>query len=414
MRDVYIAGVGMTNFGNLTNKNLKQISEDAINSALIDSKLSKQNIQSVYFANATQGAIEGQFMIPGQVCLRSIGIEQIPVVNIENACASASSAFSLAVKDIRSGDNDVVLAIGADKMITEDKHKMMSVFEGALDVSEKEKTFEKLISLGIGLELPDEAKIDTGIRSIFMDIYASFAKQHMRNFGTTQRQLAIVASKNHMHSVHNEKSQFRKKFTVDEVLEARLVSWPFTIPMCSPISDGGACALLCSEEAIKKYSLSKSRMIKVSASEMGTGSSRDPDDQSKHLTSLIAKKAYDKSSLDPKDISLAEVHDASAIAEIMQTENLGFCKFGEGGYFAEKGNTKIGGKIPVNTSGGLESKGHPIGATGLGQIYELVLQLRGEAGKRQIENPRFGIAENGGGTIGVEEATACITILEKI
>ncbi|MEC8370274.1 MAG: thiolase family protein, partial [Pseudomonadota bacterium] len=275
----------------------------------------------------------------------------------------------------------------------------------------RDETLDGLMALSDGFELPPEATEETGMRSVFMDVYAAIAKHHMKLHGTTQRQMAAVAAKNHDHSVHNERAQFRKSFTVDEVLEARKISWPLTLPMCSPISDGGAAAILCSEDALDRFD--KSRAVKVAASVIATGSERDPDDSNSHVTRIAAGRAYEKAGVGPKDMSVSEVHDASAIAEIMQTENLGFCGIGEGGALAESGATTIGGQIPVNPSGGLESKGHPIGATGLGQIYELATQLRGESGARQVEGARFGIAENGGGMHGIEEAVACITILER-
>lgn len=409
--DVYLVGIGMTKFGQLPQLSVKDIAGQAIAGALEDAGIEADAIEAAYFANATQGALEGQYMIPGQVALREHGIQGIPVVNVENACASASTAFSLACKEIRAGDAAVALAVGAEKMITPNKTKNMAVFDGALDVHGRENTLDRLLALSDGFELPPEAMENTGMRSVFMDVYAAIAKHHMKLHGTTQRQLGVVAAKNHGHSVHNERSQFRKSFTVDEVLEARGISWPLTLPMCSPISDGGAAAILCSGDVLDRFD--KSRAIKVAASVLQTGSDRDPDDGERHVTKLAAEKAYERAGAGPEDMSVAEVHDASAIAEIMQTENLGFCQIGEGGALAESGATTIGGRIPVNTSGGLESKGHPIGATGLGQIYELATQLRGEAGVRQVEDARFGIAENGGGMHGIEEAVACITILQK-
>ena len=409
--DVYLVGIGMTKFGPLPDKSVKDIAGNAVNAALSDAGIGIGDIESAYFANATQGALEGQYMIPGQVALRSIGLQGVPVVNVENACASASTALSLACKDIRSGDSSVALAVGAEKMITPDKAKNMAVFDGAIDVNGRDETLDGLMALSDGFELPPEATEETGMRSVFMDVYAAIAKHHMKLHGTTQRQMAAVAAKNHDHSVHNERAQFRKGFTVDEVLEARKISWPLTLPMCSPISDGGAAAILCSEDALDRFD--KSRAVKVAASVIATGSERDPDDSNSHVTRIAAGRAYEKAGVGPEDMSVSEVHDASAIAEIMQTENLGFCGVGEGGALAESGATTIGGQIPVNPSGGLESKGHPIGATGLGQIYELATQLRGESGARQVEGARFGIAENGGGMHGIEEAVACITILER-
>ena len=409
--DVYLVGVGMTKFGRLQEHSVKDIAAGAVGAALFDAGIEAAAIEAAYFANATQGALEGQYMIPGQVALREMGIEGVPVVNVENACASASTAFALACKEIRSGDASVVLAAGAEKMLTEDKVKNMAVFDGAIDVNGRNATLDRLFALSDGFEVPPEAGIENGPRSVFMDVYAAIAKHHMKLHGTTQRQMATVAAKNHRHSVHNELSQFRAAFTVDEVLAARGISWPLTLPMCSPISDGGAAAILCSLDALERFD--KSRAIKVSASVIATGSERDPDDATRHVTRLASQKAYERAGAGPKDMSVAEVHDASAIAEIMQTENLGFCEIGEGGPLAESGATEIGGRIPVNPSGGLESKGHPIGATGLGQIHELAVQLRGEAGERQVDDARFGIAENGGGMHGIEEAVACVTILER-
>ena len=408
---VYLVGVGMTKFGRLPDSSVKDITTAAVSAALADAGIGTEAIEAAYFANATQGALEGQYMIPGQVALREMGIEGVPVVNVENACASASTAFALACKDIRAGDASVVLAVGAEKMLTEDKQKNMAVFDGAIDVNGRDATLERLLALSDGFETPPEALVQNGQRSIFMDVYAAIAKHHMKLHGTTQRQMAAVAAKNHRHSVYNELSQFRNSFTIDEVLAARGISWPLTLPMCSPISDGGAAAILCSSDALDRFD--SSRAIKVAASVIATGSDRDPDDGERHVTRLASQKAYERAGVGPDDMSFAEVHDASAIAEILQTENLGFCPIGEGGPLAESGATEVGGRIPVNPSGGLESKGHPIGATGLGQIYELAVQLRGEAKERQVENARFGIAENGGGMHGIEEAVACVTILER-
>ncbi|MEE2689334.1 MAG: thiolase family protein [Pseudomonadota bacterium] len=408
---VYLVGVGMTKFGRLPDSSVKDITTAAVSAALADAGIGTEAIEAAYFANATQGALEGQYMIPGQVALREMGIEGVPVVNVENACASASTAFALACKDIRAGDASVVLAVGAEKMLTEDKQKNMAVFDGAIDVNGRDATLERLLALSDGFETPPEALVQNGPRSIFMDVYAAIAKHHMKLHGTTQRQMAAVAAKNHRHSVYNELSQFRNSFTIEEVLAARGISWPLTLPMCSPISDGGAAAILCSSDALDRFD--SSRAIKVAASVIATGSERDPDNGERHVTRLASQKAYERAGVGPDDMSFAEVHDASAIAEILQTENLGFCPIGEGGPLAESGATEVGGRIPVNPSGGLESKGHPIGATGLGQIHELAVQLRGEAKERQVENARFGIAENGGGMHGIEEAVACVTILER-
>jgi acetyl-CoA acetyltransferase len=244
-----------------------------------------------------------------------------------------------------------------------------------------------------------------------MDVYAALTKFHMKTFGLTERQLAMVAAKNHRHSTMNPLSQYRNDMTVDEVLNARMIAWPLTLPMCAPISDGAAAAVLCSEAAVKRFG--RGRAVKVHATVLASGSDRAPERVDRHVTRRAAARAYEVAGLGPRDISVAEVHDASAFAEIVQAENLGFCELGQGGWLAEHGDSALGGQIPINPSGGLESKGHPIGATGLGQIHELVLQLRGEAGPRQVPGARFAIAENGGGFHGCEEAIACITILGR-
>jgi acetyl-CoA acetyltransferase len=233
----------------------------------------------------------------------------------------------------------------------------------------------------------------------------------MKSYGTTQRQLAAVSSKNHFHSTMNPLSQYQKDMSIDDVLNARVVSWPLTLPMCSPVSDGAAAVVLCSKDVLARFD--RSRAVKAYATALGTSVNRRPEEAEKHICRRLASKAYDEAGIGPEDISVAELHDATAFAEIQQSENLGFCEFGQGGWIAERGDTRLGGRIPINVSGGLESKGHPIGATGLAQICELVVQLRGEAGARQVRNARFGIAENGGGFYGIEEAAACVTILGR-
>ncbi len=409
MADVYIVGVGMTPFGKFEQVSLKELTRQAVDAALEDAGAGREAVQAAYFANAAQGAMEGQHNVRGQVALRSIGFEGIPITNVENACASASTALHLACNHVRSGQADAVLAVGAEKLFSSDKAKTFAVFDGAWDVHAAEETMAGLLALGEGTA--PEGGQPNAKRSLFMDVYAALARYHMRRFGTTPRQLAAVAAKNHFHSTMNPLSQYRDDMSVDEVLGARTISWPLTLPMCSPISDGAAAAIVCSEAALGRFD--RSRAVKVCASVLASGMKRDPDEFSRHITARAARAAYEQAGLGPEDMSVAEVHDATAFAEVQQTENLGFCDFGEGGPMAERGDTRLGGRIPINPSGGLECKGHPVGATGLAQVYELALQLRGEAGARQVEGARFAIAENGGGFYGIEEATACVTILGR-
>jgi acetyl-CoA acetyltransferase len=245
-----------------------------------------------------------------------------------------------------------------------------------------------------------------------MDVYAAFCRHHMARFGTTQRQMAAVSAKNHTHSVENPRSQYRRAFTTEEVLAARPIVWPLTLPMCSPISDGAAAALVASREVAQKLGQT-ARAVKIRASVLMSGDHRDPDRLEDHVARKASRRAYEIAGLGPQDVDVVECHDATAFGEILQSEMLGFFPLGGGGPAAERGETRIGGRIPFNPSGGLESKGHPIGATGLGQTFELVAQLRGEAGARQVEGARIALLENGGGLRGVEEAAVAISLFER-
>jgi acetyl-CoA acetyltransferase len=412
MEDVYVVGVGMTPFGRMPEATIKSMARSAVNEALLDAGVGLESIEAAYFSNCTQGHMERQHMIRGEIVMRSMGVGGIPVVNVENACASASTAMNLAVNFLRAGDGDIALALGAEKMFSLDRALMFAAFDSAWDVENDAEIRERLIRLGDGVDVP-EGTTSPKPYSAFMDVYAAFSRLHMKRFGTTQRQLAAVAAKNHTHSVHNPLSQFQDAYTVDQILAAPPITYPLTLPMCSPISDGAAAAVLATEAGMRRYGLDPKRAIKVMASVIQTGSDRDPAEVERHCTALAAKRAYEKAGVGPRDVSVAEVHDATAMGEIIQVENLGFCDFGDGGPISERGETTIGGRIPVNPSGGLESRGHPVGATGLAQVYELVAQLRGEAGPRQVEGARIALAENGGGLHGIEEAVACVTILAR-
>ncbi|WP_109807161.1 thiolase family protein [Sphingosinithalassobacter portus] len=412
MEDIYVVGIGMTPFGRLLDKDIKTLTREAVSAALADAGIEASALEAAYFSNATQGHMEAQHMVRGQIALRSMGIEQIPIVNVENACASGSSALNLAVNVLKAGEADIALAVGAEKMFSKDRALMFGAFDSAWDVSDKDEISKNLMALGEGIVPPPGTMSDKPY-SVFMDVYAAFSRLHMATFGTTQRQIAAVAAKNHQHSVENPLSQYRVPYTIDEVLAAPPITYPLTLPMCSPVSDGGAAVVLATAAGMKRHGIDPSRAIRVLASVVQTGSDRDKTDFTNHCTARAARRAYEKAGVGPADISVAEVHDATAMGEIIQIENLGLCALGEGGPASERGETTLGGRVPVNPSGGLESKGHPVGATGLAQIYELAAQLRGEAGPRQVEGARLAIAENGGGLQGIEEAVACVTILGK-
>lgn len=412
MSGVYIIGTGMTAFGRFIGKSLKQFTEEAVSLALRDAGLTCSDVGAIAFANATQGAMEGQFGIRGQVALAALPFDAVPIINVENACASASTALQVAMMQVETGQADIALAIGAEKMCHSDSSLSMAAFQGSWDRADSDSTVRRLNAMAKAVPTPAEEVERESARTVFMDIYAAFAKYHMGRFGTTQRQIAAVAAKNHQHSVENPLSQYRKSFTIEEVLTSRLIAWPFTLPMCSPISDGAAAAIVCNEAALRRLG-SKARAVKIRGLTLMNGGRREHSEIEKHISRRAALACYEAAGVGPKDIDLVECHDATAFGEIQQSENLGFFSFGEGGAAAERGETSIGGKIPFNPSGGLESKGHPIGATGLGQIHELVMQLRGEAGSRQVEGARLALQENGGGLIGIEEAAVVVSILES-
>jgi acetyl-CoA acetyltransferase len=412
MNDIYVAGVGMTPFGRLLDRTVYDMVGEAVGLALKDAGCASADIAAAYYATLTNGQFQGQTAIPGPIAMRRLGIEGIPVFTVENACASGTSAFNLATLALRAGSCDIALAVGAEKMNIPDKAKMFSAFDGGWDVSTVEQNKATLLAMGEGV-LPPAGSMSEKPYSVFMDVYAALCRQHMKTHGTTQRQIAAVAAKNHRHSVHNPLAQFRESCSIEQVLASAPIAYPLTLLMCSPISDGAAAAVLCNAAGLKRLKGATGRAVRVLSSVVQTGSSRGIDEPHKIVAHLAAKKAYAQAGVAPTDVDVAEVHDATAMGEILNVESLMLVSFGEGGPAAERGDLTVGGRMPVNPSGGLESKGHPIAATGLGQIHELVTQLRGEAGQRQVIDARIAIQENGGGLYGIEEAVVAITLLAK-
>ncbi|AZC76030.1 MULTISPECIES: thiolase family protein [Pseudomonas] len=412
MEPIYIAGIAMTQFGRHPERSLQNLALEALQGALADANAQRSDIGAVFYAGITNGPLQGQFSIPGQVVCSKIGIEGVPVYNVENACASGSTAVHLAVQSLRAGATDVALALGVEKMNVPDKLKALSLFETGWDVSTAEENYEILVKMGEGIVPPAGSESDRPY-SKFMAIYAAMCRWHMKTYGTTQRQIAAVCAKNHQHSVHNPYSQFRKTFSIEEVLAAPPITYPITLPMCAPLSDGAAAAILCTEAGLKRIGADPKRCVRIAASVIRSFTLRGLSEPEKHVSLLAARQAYEIAGLGPQDMHVAEVHDASAMGEIIQSENLGLAPLGQGGVCAERGDFTVGGRIPINPSGGLESKGHPLGATGIGQLYELTTQLRGEAGARQVEGARHAIQENGGGLLGVEEAAVAIHILSR-
>jgi acetyl-CoA acetyltransferase len=402
-----IAGVGMTHFGKHMELGLKALGAAAVKAALDDAGIDADRLEAAYVGNAAAGLITGQESIRGEVILRGMGIGRIPVINVENACASASTAFNQAAAMVSAGLYDVVLALGVEKLYHEDKRRTFGAFTGAVDV---EALADIMASLKKSAESGGASAASAGAgekRSMFMDIYAAAARHHMSLYGTTARHFAEISAKNSYHGSLNERAQFRDVLTADDVLAAPMVAEPLTRPMCSPIGDGAAAAVVMSERKARELGVKKP--IRVVSTVLRSGWDHGVDDPG--VAEACANQAYEESGIGPEDVDVIELHDASAPAELMAYESLRLCSKGDGAQLVDQGATKLGGRVPVNTSGGLLRKGHPVGATGIAQIVELTEQLQGRAGKRQVEGAKIALAHNGGGNIGIDAAALCVTVL---
>lgn len=415
VRDVYVIGSYSTRFKKWLDKSMKDLTRDTYLGVLEDAGMKDgRDIEFAWFGNCAMGTLWNQHNVRGHVCMSPMveeGLfpERVPLINVEGACATASMAFHGAWKDILSGQCDVSLAVGVDKFYHSDMELVLSAYEQGIDIGDKDRLITEYET--VGQECGREFKITPG-STIFMDTYAMQACWHMWKWGTTQEQIAIGASKNHYHGSLNPKAQYQFEVSVEKVLEDYTVSYPLTRSMCAPIGDGGAAAILCSEDYLASQPPEvRKRAVRVLASSLSSGKHRNIEEPS--LSNYAANRAYRMAGIGPQDIDVAEVHDATSFCEIYQVEMLGFCPIGEGGKFIESGATKLDGSIPINTSGGLVSKGHPVGSTGLSMIYEIVTQMRGEAGPRQVPNAQIGLTENGGGVISTEEFSCCVTVLQK-
>lgn len=380
MRPVHVAGVGMTRFTKQPDRTTKDLTAEAVQAALKDAAVDVCDVQSAFVGNATAGTITGQEMLFGQFMLRPLGFGEIPMTNVENACASASTAFQLAWQAVATGLVDVALAVGAEKMTHPDKARSFAAIGGAID--------RDLVPH----DLPPG-------RSFLMDMYAEAALRYLASSGATVADFARVVVKNQHNGMFNPLAQYGAELTIEDVLAQREIVPPFTLSMCSPISDGAAAAVLVADGA--RFGEGD---VSVLACELRSA----PADGSVAVTTLASQAAYERSGLGPDDLDCVEVHDAAASAELTLCEQLGL---GAGPDLIRSGATSLGGRIPVNTSGGLLSRGHPIGATGLAQIYEVVMQLRGAAGGRQVPNARRAMAQNAGGWHVRDNVASVVTIL---
>jgi acetyl-CoA acyltransferase len=411
MREVFIIGVGMTPFGVHAQRSTSDMAQEAVTKALADAGATVTDVGATFYANTVSGAIEGQFGMKGQHALRPLGIEGGPLINIENACAGSSTSLNLAVTQVGAGLAEVALAVGSEKLNTDDRAKRAGAFGQPLDVAAMKEFLDRYSEAAADVRPPPGVEIDPKMFSLFMEGYALQAKLHMKKYGTTWEQLAAVSAKNHHHSTMNPLAQFQKDFTVEQILASKVIAWPLTMPMCAPISDGAAAVVVCSKDALSKFDAK--RAVKILACVLVSGTQRALDDVGRSGIFRASRKAYELAGVGPEDIDVAEVHDASAYAEINQIEQCGLVPLGEGGPATDRGDTRLGGKLPVNPSGGLQSRGHPVAATGAAQIHELVLQLRGEADKRQVAGAKLALASTSGGFIGVEDGATCVTLLGK-
>jgi acetyl-CoA acetyltransferase len=383
MSSAYIIGAGQTACGRFADASVATLAVESLDAALFDADVSPDRVDAIFFSNALSGLITGQECVRGQVALRHSRYGGIPTVNVENACASGSTALHLACQAIDSGAYETVVVVGSEKMSHLDRRRPLKALAGAADV--------ELLA-----DTPED-------HSVFMDSYAERARRRIVRYGWTGGNYAEVVVKNRHHATGNPGAQFRQEMTVDEVLASRMISEPLTLPMCSPIGDGAAALVLTGTPA------SSDGAIRVRASALSATGGPAPGTVVQRATAT----AREQSGLAADDVDVIEVHDATASAELEAYEHLGLAAEGEGNRLISEGRTVLGGSLPVNTSGGLLSRGHPVGATGVLQIVELVTQLRGQATGRQVDpRPRLALAQNAGGFVEGDNAVAVVTILE--
>lgn len=407
MREVAIVGAGIIKFGKYPEKGIKDLVRESVDGALKDAGMAPGQIEAAYVGSAAPGIMTGQEQIKAQVTLSAMGIDSIPMVNVENACASSSSALHLAWTSVRAGLYDRVLVVGFEKLYDPDKLKSFMALGSAVDIEmvakfladfeAKQKSGQKIMS--------DESGKS---KSIFMDMYAYYTKIYMERFGLTQMHFAMLSEKSHRNGFNNPHAMYQRKMSVQEILDAGEVAFPLTRAMCSPVCDGSAAVIICSKEKASQYT---SKPVWIEGSVMGSG--RITDQIEDTLTKRLAPKLYETAGVGPNEIDVIEVHDATSPSEIITLIELGICPGEEAPSWIENGSLEVTGRMPSNTSGGLVTKGHPIGATGLAQIHEVVMQLRGDAGKRQARNPKIGMTHNGGGILGVDAAAMALHMFKR-
>jgi acetyl-CoA acetyltransferase len=387
MNDAFVAGAAMTPFGKHLERSSRDLVEEAVSAALEDAGVGPEAIGACYVGNAVSGLMDGQESIRGQVVLRNSGLLGVPIINVENACASSSTALHLGWQAVATGMQDCVLVVGYEKLYDQDRRRSFRAFNASMDLDEMRRRF------------PDGGEQ----RSVFMDLYASFSAEAGTGGPPLDVEaLGMVSVKNHHHGALNPLSQFREEVTLEQVLASRQITGPLTLLMCSPLSDGAAALVLTSRAQSQKRP-------RIAASVLTSG--RGDDRQKANAAERAVGQAYEKAGLGPEDLDVVELHDATAVAELQLYEELRLCGAGDAPRLVLDRVTWLGGKLPVNPSGGLLARGHPIGATGAAQVVELAWQLEGRCGERQVPDARVALAQNGGGWVGTDAAACAVHVL---
>jgi acetyl-CoA acyltransferase len=386
---VALIGAGMTRFGKHPEASIKDLATPAVQEALADAGLEPGDIDMAFVANAMASLITGQVSVVGQSVLRHLGFSGLPVYNVDNACAGGASALNLAVHAVRAGAAEAVLVLGVEKMVTADRALTYRALNGAADI-----------------DFVAASGVDPGAGSVFVSaVYPPRLQAYADRYPLAAETLARIAVKNRAHAALNPMAQYVTPITVEEVLQSRTVAAPVTALMCAPISDGAAAVVVTRADRVRP----EQRPVWVRGSAVGMAAAQG-DESTIHR---VSRRVYADAGIIPREVHVAEVHDSIAFNELHAYEELGLCGPGEGTRLVEEGATSLGGRIPVNPSGGLESRGHPVAATGVAQAIELMQQLRGDAGDRQVPDARHGLAESAGGFAGGDTAAVAVTVLSN-
>jgi acetyl-CoA C-acetyltransferase len=383
MRPVAVIGVGKTSFGAFPDQDLRSMTVDAGRRCLEDAHVSPSQVEAFYLGNFAGPSFVGQNHLAPYIA-GAMGITDVPCTRFEAACASSGSAFFHAVSAVGAGLYDVVLVAGVEKMTSQSTPRVTEILAGAGDMCGEGRA-----------------------GATFPALFAMIARRHMYQYETTREHMAAVAVKNHANGAKNPQAHMRKVITMEQALNGKPIAEPLTVYDCSLISDGAAAVLIAPLDRAAEFTSKAVRVLGIAQTSDQVALDQKDDITTFRAVRAAGEKAYKMAGVTAADIQFAELHDCFTIAEIIATEDLGFVKKGEGGPYALEGRTCIKGERPVNTSGGLKSKGHPVGATGVAQICDVAIQIRGEAGERQVERRSLGLAQNLGGS----GATAVVTIL---